>query len=99
MNMDKKTEVGLRLKQLRIKQGISQKDLAELCGWGPSRISNYESGLRSINLDDADMLAKHLSIKPYQILFDDDELTSFANVTTIEVQFKLVHGQKRVSLT
>ena len=86
MNMDKKTEVGLRLKQLRIKQGISQKDLAELCGWGPSRISNYESGLRSINLDDADMLAKHLSIKPYQILFDDDELTSFANVTTIDIQ-------------
>ncbi|PSX20170.1 LexA family transcriptional repressor, partial [Photobacterium kishitanii] len=42
--MNKKTEVGLRLKQLRTKQGISQKDLAELCGWGPSRISNYESG-------------------------------------------------------
>ncbi|KJG64085.1 helix-turn-helix domain-containing protein, partial [Photobacterium kishitanii] len=79
--MNKKTEVGLRLKQLRTKQGISQKDLAELCGWGPSRISNYESGLRSINLDDADMLAKHLGIKPYQILFDDDELTNFANVT------------------
>jgi transcriptional regulator with XRE-family HTH domain len=60
MNMDKKTEVGLRLKQLRIKQGISQKDLAELCGWGPSRISNYESGLRSINLDDAEVFKAHI---------------------------------------
>ncbi|MGD6735373.1 LexA family protein [Photobacterium leiognathi subsp. mandapamensis] len=84
--MDKKAEVGLRLKQFRKKQGISQKDLADMCGWGPSRISNYESGIRSINLDDADILAKYLDIKPYQILFDDSDLTGLSNVCSINSQ-------------
>ncbi|EKO3419725.1 LexA family transcriptional regulator [Vibrio fluvialis] len=84
--MDKKTEVGLRLKQLRAKKGVSQKDLADLCGWGPSRISNYESGLRSISLDDAEVLAKHLGLKPYQILFDEKQLAEISNVSSIDIQ-------------
>ncbi|BDR34283.1 LexA family protein [Photobacterium damselae] len=84
--MDKKTEVGLRLKQFRAKRGISQKDLADLCGWGASRVSNYESGIRSISLDDADTLAKHLGIKAYQILFDDSELPELMNISTIDIQ-------------
>ncbi|MGF1740361.1 LexA family transcriptional regulator [Vibrio profundum] len=84
--MDKKTEVGLRLKQIRIDKGVSQKDLAELCGWGPSRVSNYESGIRSINLDDAETLAHHLEVKPYQILFDAKELTELKNVRSLDIQ-------------
>ncbi len=80
--MNKKQEVGKRLKHFREIKGISQKTLAELCGWGASRVGNYEAGVRSINLDDAEALAEHLGIAPYQILFDSAEL---ANTTAIKV--------------
>ncbi|MCY9802669.1 helix-turn-helix domain-containing protein [Vibrio scophthalmi] len=74
--MNKKQEVGKRLKHFRKIKDISQKQLAELCGWGSSRVGNYEAGVRSINLDDAETLAAHLGIAPYQILFDLDELSN-----------------------
>lgn len=84
--MNKKQEVGARLKRFREDKGMSQRSLAEKCGWGASRIGNYEAGVRSINLDDAEVIAKHLGIKPYQILFDSEELIEFANVSNIDIQ-------------
>ncbi|TVO37373.1 LexA family protein [Vibrio algivorus] len=86
MSMNKKQEVGLRLKQFRESVGISQKTLAERCGWGASRIGNYEAGVRSINLDDAEILAKNLHIQPYQIMFDENEIRAQRNIEPIEVQ-------------
>ena len=88
MDMNKKQEVGLRLKQFREAQGISQKTLAEKCGWGASRIGNYEAGVRSINLDDAEVIASVLNIKPYQILFDASEIEALPNVAQIDIQPK-----------
>lgn len=86
--MNKKQEVGLRLKRFREAQGISQKTLAEKCGWGASRIGNYEAGVRSVNLDDAEIIASALNIKPYQILFDSSEIDSLSNLTQIDIQPK-----------
>ncbi|ASG01521.1 LexA family transcriptional repressor [Vibrio anguillarum] len=88
MHMNKKQEVGLRLKQFREAQGMSQKKLAEKCGWGASRIGNYEAGVRSINLDDAEIIASVLNIKPYQILFASSEIDSLPNVAQIDIQPK-----------
>ncbi len=88
MGMNKKQEVGLRLKQFREAKGISQKTLAEKCGWGASRIGNYEAGVRSINLDDAEVIASVLNIKPYQILFDASEIEALPNVAQIDIQPK-----------
>ncbi len=88
MDMNKKQEVGLRLKQFREALGISQKTLAEKCGWGASRIGNYEAGVRSINLDDAEIIASVLNIKPYQILFDGSEIEALPNVGQIDIQPK-----------
>lgn len=69
--MTKKIEVGLRLKQIREEKGLSQRALATKCGWGPSRISNYESGIRSISLDDAETISGALNISPKALLFGD----------------------------
>lgn len=69
--MTKKIEVGLRLKQLRETKQMSQRALAAECGWGPSRISNYESGIRSINLDDAEIIANALHVFPEELLFGE----------------------------
>ncbi|MDA0107848.1 XRE family transcriptional regulator [Vibrio sp. La 4.2.2] len=80
--MNKNEEVGQRLKKLRLSRNMRQIELAKLCGWGASRISNYESGIRSISLQDAETIAWQLKVKPYEILFDSSELmelTDFAN--------------------
>ncbi|EJG1632312.1 helix-turn-helix transcriptional regulator [Vibrio parahaemolyticus] len=69
--MTKKIEIGLRLKQFREEKGLSQRALATKCGWGPSRISNYESGIRSISLDDAETISNALNISPKALLFGD----------------------------
>ncbi len=69
--MDKKKEIGLRLKKVRESAGFSQRDLAEKCGWGASRIGNYESGTRSISVEDAELLARELPTTPYYLLFGE----------------------------
>ena len=73
--MTKKIEVGLRLKQIRENSGLSQRSLATKCGWGPSRISNYESGIRSISLDDAEIISNALNISPKNLLFGESSNT------------------------
>ncbi|HGM6902548.1 TPA: helix-turn-helix domain-containing protein [Serratia marcescens] len=71
MNMNDK--IVDRLKQAREKRGISQKVLAEWCGWAQSRIGNYESGSRNIGIDDAVILAKALGLRPAELVFGDEE--------------------------
>lgn len=88
MNMNKKQEVGLRLKQFREEQGISQKALAEKCGWGASRIGNYEAGVRSINLDDAEIIGAALNIPPYRLLFSHDEIVNVVPVKGPQPTYK-----------
>ncbi|WP_145525718.1 LexA family protein [Yersinia rohdei] len=65
--------VAERLKRLRVEMGLSQRALAELCGWASqSRVGNYEAGSRVISLDDAVTLAKALNVSPAQLVFGDD---------------------------
>ncbi|MCQ4370023.1 helix-turn-helix domain-containing protein [Enterobacter asburiae] len=62
-------QIALRLKAAREKKGISQKALADRCGWAQSRIGNYESGARTIGLDDAVVMAKELGVSPVELVF------------------------------
>ncbi|MGX1960077.1 LexA family protein [Serratia fonticola] len=65
--------VAERLKRLRVEMGLSQRALAELCGWASqSRVGNYEAGIRDISLDDANTLAKALNVSPAQLVFGED---------------------------
>lgn len=62
-------QIASRLKAAREKKGISQKTLADRCGWAQSRIGNYESGARAIGLDDAVIMAKELGIPAVELVF------------------------------
>lgn len=65
-------EIGERIKALRTEKGISQGQLAKLCGWsGASRVANYEYGNRNVGVDDALSLAKALGTTPVMILFGE----------------------------
>lgn len=64
--------IGERIKSLRESKGLSQVQLAKLCGWAaPSRLGNYELGTRKVSADDALILASALGVSPSLILFGD----------------------------
>ncbi|CAH5640399.1 helix-turn-helix domain-containing protein [Enterobacter hormaechei] len=68
--------IGERLRTLRVAKGLSQAQLAKLCGWSTSsRVANYEIGSRNIGADDAIALARFLDASPSFILFGDTENT------------------------
>ncbi len=71
--MNRIEDIAARIKRIREERGLSQKALAELCGWASqSRIGNYESGSRSVSVDDATVIAKALGVTPAELLFGDD---------------------------
>lgn len=65
-------QIAGRLKAARERKGISQKTLADRCGWAQSRIGNYESGARTIGLDDAVTMARELGIPPVELVFGNE---------------------------
>ena len=59
------------LRRLRNAAGMTQEQLALAAGgWGQSRISNYEKGIRAPTLADADVLAKALNVTRPELLGD-----------------------------
>lgn len=56
---------GKIIKEARIKQGLSQKDLAEAIGVTTRAIIYWETGQRKISLESADKIFKalHMSMK------------------------------------
>ena len=73
MRMKKNESIASRIKRIRESKGLSQRALADLCGWASqSRIGNYEAGTRSVSVDDAEVIAKALGISAPELLFGDD---------------------------
>ncbi|WP_439444489.1 helix-turn-helix transcriptional regulator [Xanthomonas translucens pv. translucens] len=69
-------DLGHRLKAARIAAGYSQSKLAELCGWeAPSRLANYEQGIREPTLSDLRLIASKVAAGghsfPWIVLGDD----------------------------
>ncbi|WP_184411238.1 helix-turn-helix domain-containing protein [Xanthomonas translucens] len=55
-------DLGSRIRAARIAAGYSQGELSELCGWGaPSRLSNYEQGVREPALADLRLIASNVA--------------------------------------
>ncbi len=71
MSMKKINEIiGERLKSIRESKGLSQAQLAKLCGYSAaSRIGNYELGERKISADDAMIISEVLGVSPAELMF------------------------------
>ena len=65
-----RVELGVRLKELRIRRGMSQTDLARQIGVTPSTISQVESNLIYPSLPALLKMAEILNIPPGQLLQD-----------------------------
>ena len=62
--MDKiEMRFGQRVKELRLKQNISQEELAFRCGLSKNYISDVERGTRNISLKSIEKIADGLAIR------------------------------------
>lgn len=67
--MDDLIKLGLRVKQLRLAHGLTQTDLAELCGYGEkSSIARIEAGSVDIPLSKIRLLAQALETTAADLL-------------------------------
>ena len=66
-NMDALEIFSHNMKKLRIKNGFSQKEFAEIAGLHRTYISAIECGKRSIALDNVQKIADALGVPPYQL--------------------------------
>ncbi|MGF2656458.1 LexA family protein [Serratia marcescens] len=70
--------VGQRIKRLREALKISQAELANRCGWASqSRIGNYETDSRKVNVEDAVVIASALKVSPGELLFGTPDNANF----------------------
>lgn len=50
--------------------GLTQKKLAELCGWNQSRIANYEAGVRKPGLSECRIIVEALILQGSRCTLD-----------------------------
>ena len=65
--------LGKRIKELRIKKGLTQEQFAELVGMGERNLSKIECGINFVSADTLDRITKALDITPKE-LFDFEHL-------------------------
>lgn len=64
--------LGQRIAHFRKKKGLSQEQLAELCGWtGQGRVGNYERDRREPNLADLRLIAAALDVTLFDLIAED----------------------------
>ena len=59
---DIRTRFGLRVRELRRAQSLSQEALAERCGLDRTYISGIERGKRNVSLQNIEVIAKALGV-------------------------------------
>lgn len=68
--------IGLRIRETRIAQGISQVALAELIDCSPTYVSHIENGTKGMSLETFIQIAKALQTPADILLAEDLRLTS-----------------------
>lgn len=59
------------LREIRIKQGLSQEELADIAGLHRTYVGSVERGERNISIDNMERLASALKINIQELLNDD----------------------------
>jgi transcriptional regulator with XRE-family HTH domain len=67
------TEFGKQLRRVREERGLSQAALADMAGFTPQSISNWERGYSVPSLSLAFVLAETLGMHPKELLFPMEE--------------------------
>jgi transcriptional regulator with XRE-family HTH domain len=65
---DISSKFGKKVKEIRLKNKMSQGDLAKILGVHPTYISGIERGVRNMALKNIERLAKSLRVKASELL-------------------------------
>lgn len=98
--MDLTKKIGLRLKEVRKRQGLTLEALAQRTGvLSKSRISNYEQGARRPGIEEAQALASALGTvsATYLLCLDDEGLLNEEEQDLIE-RFRKADARGRATL-
>ena len=92
------SDINNSIREFRLKRGLSATELARQTEgeFSPSRISNYETGVRQLTIEAAKKLSPHLGASPGQLLNLTDNF--FSDVQLGEHQEELVRILGQVSL-
>lgn len=63
-SLDFRKEIGITLKEARVKQRLTMRELAERMGVTTTTVSRYESGQGNLSIDVIFRIAKHLGLRP-----------------------------------
>jgi transcriptional regulator with XRE-family HTH domain len=75
---------GQRLRETRVRAGLSQSDLEEISGIPKARLSRYENGHVAPSIHTLERLARALNVSEASLLGDDRALMEeFFNVLTV----------------
>lgn len=73
--------IGENIKKYRKKMGITQRELAEKCGYATGTIQQYELNKRKPNIETIKSIAKALGVLPGDLIRDESWLISLELVT------------------
>jgi len=69
--MDRRSEFGRRLRELRIRQGYSQERFAEKAGLHRTYVGGVERGERNVSLENIWRIADALGVNPATLFLDE----------------------------
>lgn len=72
MGINEFIQIGSRIKKLRIEKGLSQKEMAKICGMPYSTYSNYENNNREPGTDQLYKIASVLGISVSELISGTD---------------------------
>lgn len=67
VDVDAKQQLGFRIRAIRLKRGLTQKELADAAGVGESALRSYELGARYPKQGQIESIARALKIRPEAI--------------------------------
>lgn len=79
-NMCNEIDIGIKIKDIRIKKGILIKDLAKKCGISSSMLSQIEKGNANPSLNTIKSIAKELEVPIFQFFIEDEENIKKINI-------------------
>lgn len=64
------SEFGKRIRELRLKKGLSQESFADLCNLDRTYISGIERGVRNVSLRNIEVIARALGLDISELFKD-----------------------------
>ena len=93
--------IARNIREFRKKQGLSQLKLATECDKSQSFIGEIEAGRKVPSLKTLGIIAKHLNVKPYRLLFDESERLEYDKAFLLQqlknkIEDSVVHQIERI---